>query len=213
MHPSGISCIQYMESSTDTAGWKEEDAVCGASTMHALHPVWKCLHASCIHFASPVSLVILLYPLCIPFASSASQGAKWHSFCIPLASTASTVLRLPASLIYGCIRISSTMHLINACIPCIPTSSSIHPQCIHVGCTTNILNLFPALVWSTLSPLPLPIVRLFNPVFILMAHLYRILPNFGSGLWGPPVILRGGGGRLGLDIYIFLNFLSVIKLA
>ena len=39
MHPSGIPCIQYLKSSTDAAGWKEEDAVYDASTMHALHPV------------------------------------------------------------------------------------------------------------------------------------------------------------------------------
>ena len=125
MHPSGIPCIQYLKSSTDTAGWKEEDAVCGASTMHALHPVSKCLHASCIHFASPASLVILLHPLCIPFASFASQGAKLHSFCIPFASTASTVLKFPASPIYGCIHISSTMHLMHPHY--IFNTSSMHP--------------------------------------------------------------------------------------
>ena len=39
MHLSGIPCIQCLKSSADTAGWKEKDAVCGASTMHALHPV------------------------------------------------------------------------------------------------------------------------------------------------------------------------------
>ena len=112
----------------DIAGWKEKDAVCGASTMHALHPVRKCLHASCIHFASPASSVICLYPLCIPFAFSASQGAKLHSFCIPFASTASTVLKLPASLIYGCIHISSTMHLMHPMHPhYIFNTSSMHP--------------------------------------------------------------------------------------
>ena len=47
--------------------------------MHALHPVWKCLHASCIHFASPASSVICLYPLCI---SGCKIAFFLHPFCI-----------------------------------------------------------------------------------------------------------------------------------
>ena len=84
-----------------------------------------------------IQQVICLYPLCIPFASSASQGAKLHSLCIPFASTASTVLKLPASLIYGCIHISSTMHLMHPMHPhYIFNTSSIHPQCIQFRVAT-----------------------------------------------------------------------------
>ena len=96
-----------------------------ASFWHPLHPVPSHLqiqqdgkkrmqfvvHPQCMPFTSSV---ICLYPLCIPFASSASQGAKLHSFCIPFAST---VLKLPASPIYGCIHISSTMHLMHPMHP------------------------------------------------------------------------------------------------
>ena len=54
--------------------------------MHALQPVWKCLHACCIHFASPASLgkfvVSSLHATCILCISGCKMAFFLHPFCI-----------------------------------------------------------------------------------------------------------------------------------
>ena len=59
--------------------------------MHALHLVWKCLHACWIHFAFPASLgkfvVSSLYATCILCISGCKIAFFLHPFCIHSVAT------------------------------------------------------------------------------------------------------------------------------